>query len=167
MFPRSIVSESILHSTHGWKVKIALNWNPKSNLNQTSQMCNFRFLFYISKRKLIKVSGFHSCIFGNRKFINYIFQLHFTFIKVSHKRKSSNTPEEIFYYITSQELLMFHCEIFRRNMRFLWEKALDIYLNIFNSFWFYLRTTEHYGLQGTLKIICKSSPLVLGTRIFH
>lgn len=81
-----------------------------------------------------KVSGLHSCIFGNRKFINYIFQLHFTFIKISHKKKSSKTPEEIFYYLTLQEFLMLHCEILRRNMRFLWEKNLDTYLTIFNLF---------------------------------
>lgn len=115
LFFHSIVSESILHFTHGWKVKIALNWNPKSNSNQTSQMYNFRFFFYISKRKWIQLSRFHSCIFGNRKFINYIFQPHFTLIKVSQKKKSSKTPEEIFYYLTLQELLMFYCEIFRLN----------------------------------------------------
>lgn len=53
LFSRSIASYKIFHSTYGWKVKISLNWNLKSDSDQTIQMCNFIFnlLFYISKQK--------------------------------------------------------------------------------------------------------------------
>lgn len=61
-FSHSIASYKIFHSTYGWKLKIALNWNLESDSDQTIQICNFilNFLFYISKqqRKKSKLFSF-------------------------------------------------------------------------------------------------------------